>query len=107
MKKLIIRTMALLFALTFIPAMAVYANAISVTVNGERITIEGQQPVIVDGSTLVPVRAAFEAMGFDVDWNQAYRQAVLSRGNDLLVITIDSEHSLWVLKVARLMFPHR
>jgi len=89
-KRIFAMAMALIFALTLIPTMAVYADEISVTVNGEPVIIEGQQPVIVDGRTLVPVRAAFEAMGFDVDWNPEYRQAVLSRGQHLVVLTIDS-----------------
>ena len=41
------------------------------------IKFEDQQPVIVDGRTLVPVRGVFEFMGFDVDWNPTSRQATL------------------------------
>ena len=82
--------MALLLALVFIPTIAVYANAIRVTVDGETVNFTNQQPVIVDGRTLVPVRGVFETMGFDVDWHPEDRQAVLSRGNDIIVLTIDS-----------------
>ena len=66
-------------------------NDIAVTVNGQPINFPGgQEPVIIDGRTLVPVRGVFEAMGFDVDWNRTTRQAILTRAGDEIVITIDS-----------------
>lgn len=36
-------------------------SGISVLVNGQRINFTDQQPVLKDGSTLVPVRGVFEA----------------------------------------------
>ena len=42
---------------------------ISVRVNAKDIDFD-QPPIIVDGRTLVPLRAIFEAMGATVDWDQ-------------------------------------
>ena len=59
---------------------AVYASdEITVTVNGEHVNFPDQQPVVVDGSTLVPVRGIFETMGFDVDWEDETSTAILVR----------------------------
>ena len=33
------------------------------------VVFPNQQPVIIDGVTLVPVRPVFEALGFEVGWN--------------------------------------
>jgi len=60
----------------------------TVLVNGTAVNFTDQPPVIVDGRTLVPVRGVFEALGFDVSWNQGARQATLSRANDTIVITL-------------------
>ena len=66
------------------------SNAISVTINGTAVNFTDQQPTIIDGRTLVPIRGVFEALGFEVSWNQQARQATLSRAGDTIIITIDS-----------------
>ena len=72
-------------------AAAVYANdAISVIIDGQQVTFEAQQPVIIDGRTLVPVRGVFEQLGFEVDWDGDNRQAILESENYTVIITIDS-----------------
>lgn len=50
--------------------MASYSkkDKIPVYVNNNEVVFD-QQPIIVDGRTLVPVRAIFEVLGADVDWN--------------------------------------
>ena len=65
-------------------------DAITVTINGTPAIFTDQLPVIVNGRTLVPVRGVFEALGFDVSWNEQARQATLSRADATIVITIDS-----------------
>jgi len=83
MKRLALVIVALIFAIIAITAVS--ANEISVTVNGERVNFASQQPVIVDGRTLVPVRGVFEMMGFDVDWNQEASQATLTKADDVII----------------------
>ena len=65
-------------------------NPITVTIDNTPVNFADQPPVIVDNRTLVPVRGVFEALDFDVSWNEQARQATLSRANATIVITIDS-----------------
>ena len=65
-------------------------NAITVAINGTAVNFTDQQPTIIDGRTLVPVRGVFEDLGFNVSWNEQARQVTLSRANDTIVITIGS-----------------
>jgi len=91
MKKIlsIVLTLVLIFA--FASSVSASANTpISVFVNGQRVVFPDQNPVIVDGRTLVPVRGVFEDLNFNVDWNPSTRQVLLTRSNDLIVLTIGS-----------------
>ena len=95
MKKIIFKriftlALAAMFVLALVP-LTVYANEdIKVTIDGEQVIFSGQLPVIVDGRTLVPVRGVFEQLGFEVSWNDSMRQATLTRGSEVVVITIGS-----------------
>ena len=55
---------------TFSP-MAVRGGHIRVLIDGVEAKFTDQQPVIVNGRTLVPVRGVFETLGFEVDWDIA------------------------------------
>jgi len=76
----------------FAGAFTISANAgeIRVTIDGQPVTFADQGPVIRDGRTLVPVRGVFEHLGFIVSWDGDARAAILTRSNDVIVITIDS-----------------
>ncbi|MDR2168384.1 MAG: hypothetical protein LBE35_11140, partial [Clostridiales bacterium] len=63
---------------------------ISVSIDGAQVEFGDQEPVNIEGRTLVPIRAVFEALGFDVDWSQENRQATLTSPRDVLIIEIDS-----------------
>ena len=65
-------------------------SGISVIIDGQAVVFANQPPVIVDGSTLVPVRGVFEQLGFNVDWHQDLQQTELTRDNDIILITIGS-----------------
>lgn len=72
-------------------AMAVSAQPtdnIRVIANGQEVAFTDQQPVIIGDRTLVPVRDVFEAMGFDVDWNEQASTVFLDRGNMSISIRI-------------------
>ena len=62
--------LVMVMAFTFVVPMTVSASDIKVTLNGQQIQFD-QPPVIIDGRTLVPVRAIFEAMGCTVLWDDA------------------------------------
>lgn len=47
-------------------------------------------PTVVDGRTLVPVRAIFEAIGATVEWDNATRTATGVRGETTVTIQIDN-----------------
>ncbi len=70
-----------------------------ITVNQTRqilIFIDGQlyafpkPPVEVDGRTLVPLRAIFEALGAKVDWDEATQTVTATKDNNTITLTIGS-----------------
>jgi len=91
MKKFLAIVLALVLVLAFVPTVGASANApITVLVDGHRVNFPDQNPVIIDNRTLVPVRGVFEDLNFVVDWNPATSRATLTRGSDVIVITIGS-----------------
>ncbi|MCL2386411.1 MAG: stalk domain-containing protein [Defluviitaleaceae bacterium] len=81
--------LAMMAMVIFVSSAVAYANtAIDVVVNGERVTFTDQEPVVVDGRTLVPVRGVFEMLGFEVEWESATSTAVLTSENHTVKITI-------------------
>ncbi|HEY3368126.1 MAG TPA: N-acetylmuramoyl-L-alanine amidase family protein [Symbiobacteriaceae bacterium] len=51
-------------------------------------------PVIVEGRTLIGVRSVGEAVGGTVDWDQAKRQATVTRFGDTVVLTLGKTEAL-------------
>ena len=90
MKKLLVTYVIALSAI-FLFTISIYANEIQVTVNGENVVFSDQNPVIVGGRTLVPIRDVFETMGFDIGWNNETRVVTLERDRDVVIVTIDSD----------------
>lgn len=84
-----VKKIATCVLLVLLMSVTIYANEVSVMVNGQRVNFEGQGPVIVDDRTLVPVRGVFEMLGFEVGWDEVTRRVTLS-GDDVVVITIGS-----------------
>jgi len=90
--KILIAIFAIFLSIPFFSTSNIYADEpVRVSIDGEIITFEGQQPVIVGGRTLVPVRGVFEHLGFDVDWNPEARQATLENDDFVVVLTIDND----------------
>ena len=58
-------------------------------VNGKQVQYD-QPPIIINGRTMVPVRATFNAMGATVHWNEAGREIISHRGNMDVFLWIDS-----------------
>jgi len=86
-KRILALTLILLLVLS---ATAVFASQpISVTIDGERVNFTGQQPAIIDGRTLVPVRGVFEQLGFQVDWNGELQTVFISGSAHQVVIGIN------------------
>lgn len=73
---------ALLAALMVTGVLTLGAGAsspVTVTVRGTAVAWTDAQPYVEDGRTMVPVRAAADAMGLDVHWDAARRQVQVSR----------------------------
>ena len=87
-KKLL--TMILAFAMTLTMAAAAVNGAgedVKVFVNDNEITFEAP-PRIVNDFTLVPFRAIFEALGYEVDWNQEAQTVTGLKGDITLTMVI-------------------
>ena len=85
-KKLLLVTLVLVFVLALAP-MA-YADQINVSIDGQPVNFADQTPTIIDGRTLVPVRDVFEALGFEVDWDDVTRTATLTGDDYVVTITV-------------------
>lgn len=65
------------------------------TVNGTNTEIDSNNttPVVIDGRTLVPVRAIIESFGGNVGWNSASRTVTLSLDNNEIDMMIENNTS--------------
>ena len=69
------------------------ANAeedIRVLLNNTELTFD-VTPKIIDGRTMVPMRAIFEAMGAKVEWDEETQTVVGTKENKKIILTIDNE----------------
>ena len=62
-------------------------NVITVTLNGKKIIFD-QPPIIVDGRTLVPLRAIFEELGATVNWDGNTQTVISTKGQTTISMTI-------------------
>lgn len=65
-------------------------SGVHVLYNGKRISFHsyGQNPEIMAGRTLVPLRSIFEAMGAEVEWDGNTNTATAKRGNITVKVQI-------------------
>lgn len=66
----------------------VYANEINLYVGDEKLELQNK-PVLLDGNTLVPVRAIFENLGATVDWNAANKTVTGKTADKIIILVID------------------
>ena len=83
--------MILALAITFVCPISGYAAEIKVTLNGEQIYFD-QPPVIINGRTLVPVRAIFEAMGCTVIWNGQTQMVDIATDFGMMVLSVGNPY---------------
>ncbi|KZE81179.1 copper amine oxidase [Paenibacillus elgii] len=72
-------------------ASAGSTDAIKVTIDGTAQSFE-QPPVIVEGSTLVPLRAIFEKLGATIDWNEKEQSVTAKKGTTTVYLKIGDKH---------------
>lgn len=82
MKRLSILLLSMLMLLSAVAPVAA-SNDIRVIVDGIVVNFD-VQPQIIDGRTMVPLRAIFEALGATVDWNESTKTITANKG-DLFV----------------------
>ena len=88
MKKTIITVFSAAAAASIVIS-ATAENDISVTVNGSDVVFD-QPPVIENDRTLVPMRAIFEALGAEVEWDGEARKVTSTKGDIKISLAIDS-----------------
>ena len=88
------RVICLVFVVAMCFGLTVSVSAdsrdVGVEIDGVPLHFSGQGPVVVDGRTLVPARAVFEALGFYVSWNGETGTVTMTKGGNTIVITIGS-----------------
>lgn len=90
-KKLALLLGIMIFILSLTPVFA--EQSIKVLLDGKPIAFD-VNPVVVNGNTLVPLRAIFDALGFKTDWNEESRTVTGTRDNLKVVLQIDSKNAL-------------
>lgn len=88
MKKL---SAILLFLICFLSAN-VYADDIKVLVNDKNIAFSDVKPQIIDGRTMVPVRALFDALGAEVHWDSSTEKITGSIADTTVVMQLNSKN---------------
>ena len=77
-----------IFAFAMAAALSVSAaGATSLVVDGTNVQTD-VPPVIVDGRTLVPVRALFESLSATVGWEESTQTATASKGSTVISMQI-------------------
>lgn len=61
--------------------MAAEERKISVTINDKPVVFWQQDPVIINGFTLVPVKEISESLGAKVNWNQKEKKVTIIKDN--------------------------
>ena len=85
MKKFVALTLS-----TLMMCSSVFANGISVNLNGENVEFSNQSPVIVEGRTLIPLRGVFEKLGYEISWDNETKSATFSKENTVVKVTVNA-----------------
>lgn len=92
MKKNVLRVLALAVLMCLLTAFvsAEEVKPVYVMLNGEYVDCAsyGQEATIVEGRTMVPLRAIFEALGATVEWNQETKTVSSVLGDTEISLTI-------------------
>ena len=75
---------------TLIMCSNVFAGNISVNLNGETVEFIGQEPVITEGRTLIPLRGVFEKLGYEISWDNNTKTAEFAKEGTIVKVTAGS-----------------
>ncbi|MBE7051661.1 MAG: hypothetical protein E7395_03735 [Ruminococcaceae bacterium] len=87
MKKMLSFLIAIIFLFSSTSVLA--QNNITVVFDGQKL-ISPIAPQIVNGSTMVPFRTIFSALGMRVEWSEAMKMAYAMDGEKTVIFTIGS-----------------
>lgn len=79
-------------------------NAIKVILNGKTIKSD-VEPRIINGRTVVPLRAIFEALGAQVEWNDKIKTVIARKNSDVIAIKVGSTTAFLNSKAIELDVP--
>ena len=65
-------------------------SAVTVELDGQNIEFEAE-PLNDEGTVLIPLRAAFEAMDADVEWMGEERVIIITKSSSIIAMKIDSK----------------
>ena len=83
--------MSLALTISMIIPVSVYASTnISVTIDGQKVNFD-VQPQIINGRTMVPMRAIFKEFGMSIEWDNSSKTVTASKGNDLIQMQVGSK----------------
>lgn len=83
---------AIIFTLIVVPINVRGQEAVKVTVDGKLLQFD-VPPTIINGRTLVPLRAIFEALGVEPVWDGQTRTVTAKKGDTTIVLPIGSKHA--------------
>lgn len=75
---------------TPLPTTSSNTGAISVLLNGTKVSFENQEPINQSGRVLVPLRGIFEAFGAEVKWDAATKKITAVKDDRTVILTIGS-----------------
>lgn len=104
MKKSLALLLCLLLVLTVAPisaqdsplagAVVMYVSSNGAIVNGTDVKIDDDftvTPYVENGTTLIPLRFLAQSLGCEVEWNGETQTAVLTRGENVISVTVASD----------------
>lgn len=93
MKKFFSVFFAVLLLCAYVPEVGSAESDIKVYINGYPQSYD-VAPLIVSGRTMVPMRGIFEALGAEVNWDDATRSITASKNDTVIKLTVDSPKAL-------------
>ncbi|MDQ6421984.1 stalk domain-containing protein [Paenibacillus sp. LHD-117] len=83
-------SIAIILAFGTVPFTAVAAEAISVVLDGSKLSFD-VQPQTVSGRTVVPYRTLAEKVGAKVSWDQKTKKITVAKGTKTVELTLNSK----------------
>ncbi len=74
-------------------AAAADANIIKVELNGKPL-VTNVPPLSINGSTFVPMRSIFEALGASVIWEGSTQTIVAQKQGTIIILTVGEDHAM-------------